>query len=556
MIAYLEVNKIIDVFCLKFFIITLIISVFSAILLTLISKKYLQILQQSSYRKSEFLVWKKRKPNTYNTRLVVLSILSILFYVLTVECFAFLKISYFELVALVIFPLFVLIYLWGDKKRKDKCSLIVTNRVKRLIACFFVVNLLVSFVFITIINLLFYFVKDVAWLSRIRLCLTFILPVFLPQILLISNGIISPIEKSINKKYIQIAKNKLQSLPEIIKIGITGSYGKTSVKNILNTILSVKYKVLATPKSFNTPMGVSIAVKDLDSSFDVFICEMGARYVGDIKELCDIVGVKYGVITGITNQHLETFKSIENIKKTKAELIQNVSDLCVISSDSAETLSLKNGEYSCQVITAGVNDGSDIFAQDIKITESGSEFTLNFDGVKVKTSTKLLGAHSVSNIVLASALCYKMGMTAEEICQGIAKIKPTPHRLELVENDKNVTIIDDSYNANIVGARASVDFVKSFGKRTIVITPGIVELGKLEKIENIEFGKQLSVCDIVILVGTTCAYNVREGLFLSNFNFDNLYMVKTLDEAKEKLSELVLDGDVVLFENDLPDRYL
>ncbi len=554
MIAYKNISKILDLFNANYIFLTLAISVVSAILLVVLSKKYLQILQQSSYRNCEFNDWLKKKPNVYNSRLIALSVLSFLGSVIVVAAFSFFKSDIVSYLSLLMYVFFAFLYVLGDKKHKDKCRLTYTNRVKRLIGAHFLVSLIISFVFLTLINVTFYFVKDIWWLKSSRLSLVTVLPCFIPFILKISNLIITPIEKANNKKYIKIATKKLKDFPDMIKIGITGSYGKTSVKNMLLTILSTKYKVFATPKSYNTPMGVCKSVESLDSSFDIFICEMGARYKGDIKELCDIVNPSYGIITGITKQHLQTFKTLENIKETKAELLKAVKT-CVISSDSEATLSLKT-ESGVEIITAGINEDSQVFAHDIKCTKQGSEFILNFNGQKIATSTKLLGEHNVSNLVLASALAFRLGLSLEEIAEGISKVESVPHRLELVENDKGITIIDDSYNANPVGSKIAIKFAKSFGNRTIVVTPGMVELGKSEKQENIQYGKNLAVCDFVILVGETCAYSVREGLFEAGFNFDNVFMAKTMEDAKVKLSEIVLAGDTVLFENDLPDRFL
>ena len=553
MIAYKDITKIIDLFNTNYILFTLAISVVSAILLLALSKKYLQILQQSSYRNCEFNFWLKKKPNVYNSRLIALTVLSFLGSVIVVISFAFLKSEITAYASLLVYILFVALYFLGDKKHKDKCPLSFTNRIKRLIGAYFLISLIISFALLTLINIAFYYAKDIWWLKSLRLSFVTVLPCFIPKIIKLANLIISPIEKSINKKFIKIATKKLESFPDMIKIGITGSYGKTSVKNMLSTILSSKYKVFATPKSYNTPMGVSMAVESLDSSFDIFICEMGARYKGDIKELCDIVNPSYGIITGITKQHLQTFKTLENIKETKAELLKAVKT-CVISSDSDETLSLETENGA--VITAGINEEGQVFAQDIKCTKQGSEFILNFNGQKISASTKLLGEHNVSNLVLASALAFELGLSLEEIAEGISKVENVPHRLELVKNDKGITIIDDSYNANPVGTKAAIRVAKSFGSRTIVVTPGMVELGKFEKLENIEYGKNLAVCDIIILVGETCAYSVREGLFEAGFNFDNVFMVKTMEDAKVKLSDIVQEGDTVLFENDLPDRFL
>ncbi len=557
MIFYDDINSISQIFCGKWLIFAIVFAALNALVLVPLARKFLQIMQQSSYRNDEYNVWLRRKPNVYKIRLVVLSLLSVFSNALFVVAFAFLETSWSVFAAFAFYVLFIAIYAWGDRKHGDKCPLKLTKRLLRLYVCNFLTMTVLSLAFIFAINALFFLFKDAKLLVRARFCLVCLLPIAIPFAVKLSNVIIKPLEKSVSAKYIKNCKKKLSSFDGLIKIGITGSYGKTTVKNILQTILGVKYKVYATPKSFNTPMGICKSVGELDGTFDVFIAEMGARRRGDIKELCEIVKPTYGILTGITNQHLETFGSLEQIKNTKAELMSSLDGgACVLCGDSEETLSLKNKPTKAEIIIAGTSENADVFAQDISLSKNGSSFTLNLFGEKIEVKTKLLGLHNVSNICLAAALSSKIGLKKEEIAEGISLLKTPPHRLELVENDKGITILDDTYNANVKGTQAALDVAKSFGGRQIVVTPGLVELGSRQVAENREFGKRLSVCDTVVLVGSNSAYDVREGLLSAGFDFDKIIMAKTLDDAKEKLSSILNVGDVVLFENDLPDKFL
>ena len=362
----------------------------------------------------------------------------------------------------------------------------------------------------------------------------------------------------IRTHYVNVAKTKI-SKSKVLRIGITGSYGKTSVKEMLQTILSQKFRVLATPSSYNTPMGIALAVKKLDSTHDIFIAEMGARAKGDIRDLCQIVKPNIGVVTGINSQHLETFGNIENTKNTKYELFENLAHGGVgfFSSDNEHTLEISN-RFSNEKHLAGISDSNSLVsATDIVIDGKGTTFMLCIKGEEpVKCRTVLLGKHSISNICLASAVAYKLGMTKEEISQGINRIQSIDHRLELMPNNKNIVIIDDSYNSNADGVKAAMEVLDLFEGRKIILTPGLVELGSQENIANFEMGKLLSKhADMVFVIGKHNAETLINGLIEGGFNRENIRFAKSLKKGNEQLNEILTEGDVVLFENDLPDNY-
>jgi len=380
----------------------------------------------------------------------------------------------------------------------------------------------------------------------------------IPYILICAYGINEPFERISRKRYLRLAVEKLDST-NVIKIGITGSYGKTSVKEILKTILSQKFRVLASPASYNTPLGIALTVKDLDSTHDVFIAEMGARAKGEIKELAQMVKPKYALITGINNQHLESFGDIENIKNTKFELVENLVDggVAFFASDNQGSIELMN-RFNGEKYSAGLS-GEDnlVTATDIKTEARGTTFTLNIKGEEpVKCATTLLGNHSVKNILLASAVAYKMGLTPKEIALGINRIQTIGHRLELLPNNKNIIIIDDSYNSSVDGVGAAMEVLDTFNGRKIVVTPGLVELGKIESVANFEMGKTLAKhADLVIVIGKHNAVNLINGMVDAGMSKDNIKFAKSLSKGNELLNEIMTEGDVVLFENDLPDNY-
>ena len=414
-----------------------------------------------------------------------------------------------------------------------------------------------SFIIITLLNFLAFVIKSEVF-AQLRYAIICGMPILLPYILFLAYGLNEPFERMLRKRYLRLASSKLDQ-SSVLKIGITGSYGKTSVKEILRTILSQKFRVLATPENYNTPLGIALTVKNLDSTHDVFIAEMGARSKGDIKELAQMVKPKFGVLTGVNNQHLETFGSIEITKQTKYELFENLLDggIGFFSSDNKNSIELME-KFGGEKYSAGIDGENNLVtASDIKIDVKGMTFTLNFsDGKSVKCTTVLLGRHSVKNICLASAVAYKMGLTPKEIATGINRLQSVGHRLELLPNNKKIVIIDDSYNSNVDGIDAAMEILDTFKGRKIVLTPGLVELGKVENVANLEFGKTLAKhADLVIVIGHHNAEMIINGLIEGGMNRDNIKFAKNLNKGNQLLNGIIQEGDVVLFENDLPDNY-
>lgn len=317
--------------------------------------------------------------------------------------------------------------------------------------------------------------------------------------------------------------------------------------------------MLATPESYNTTMGnVRIIREKLKEEHEVFISEMGARYRKDIEEICNFVKPQIGIITSIGAQHLETFKNIENIVKTKSELLESLPDdgIVFLPNDDSHCLKLYNKEKRKKYIY-GVNDKhADVYAKNIKVGSEGSTFTAVTQNGEINCTTKLLGEHNIQNILGCIAIAIHLGLTNEQIASGVSKIKAVDHRLQILPSSNGVTIIDDAFNSNPVGSKMALDVLKTFEGRKIIVTPGMVELGNDEYKYNKEFGKHMASCvDIAILVGKKKTEPIVEGLKESKFNDMNIYIVENLDSASKKLGELTKAGDVVLFENDLPDNY-
>ena len=548
-----------EVFAGNYPIFYLVFSVANGLFLYFSSLKCLLALQQSGYKSGRYLTWLANPDTPYLKRLMILCLLGFLFFCVLNMCFAMVMLplaaSYIGFAS---YFLFTGLYVKSESSINAKVPLKKTQRLIRLSATFIVLLAALTFGFLVLLDWAAFLIGD-RIVGVLRYSLICGLPVLTPYVLLIANALNYPFERGITKRYVKKTTAKLDA-SKVVKIGITGSYGKTSVKEILSTILSQKYRVLATQKSYNTPLGIALSVKRLDSTHDIFIAEMGARNRGDIKELCDIVKPSIAVLTGVNNQHLESFKTIENTKDTKYELMESLSEKgeAFFSADNEGSLELY-GRFGGKKHLAGLNreTGAEVFATDVKTSAKGTEFTLNFDGKEpVKCVTTLLGEHSVSNVCLAAAVAQKVGLKPEEIRDGIARLTSIGHRLELVPNNKKIVIIDDSYNSNEDGIKAAMKVLDQFGGRKIVLTPGLIELGKIENVANYEFGKTLvSHADKFIVIGKHSAEMLIKGLLDGGANREDVIFAKTLNKGNALLNEMLKEGDVVLFENDLPDNY-
>lgn len=449
-------------------------------------------------------------------------------------------------------------YLFGKifSEKKAKKAFVLTARIKRFY--------IVAFIVLTAVCLLCSYIVRSCFTAadmkqRAAELFTVIFPVFLPLWIALAGLAAWPFEKGISELYFRDAQKILKSRDDLIKIGITGSWGKTSVKFILGTILEEKYHTLVTPASFNTPMGVTKVIRmKLEPGHRVFVAEMGARHVGDIKELCRLVHPEYGILTSVGPQHLDTFKTLERIIKTKYELMDALPEngVCFFTDDHQICRELYLKTQKEKHITGLDSSFDDVWAENITYSSEGSAFDLCTKDTAVRCTTQLLGELNIRNILLCASVCFRLGMTEEQIARGIGKIKPIEHRLQLIRNPGGMSVIDDAFNSNILGAKQAFQVLRSFSGKRIVVTPGMVELGEKEYEMNREFGEAMAeCCDTAILVGKKRSEAIKEGLSVKSFPADSVYVVSSLEEATNVLQQIVRPGDTVLFENDLPDNY-
>ncbi|WP_054252176.1 UDP-N-acetylmuramoyl-tripeptide--D-alanyl-D-alanine ligase [Neofamilia massiliensis] len=447
--------------------------------------------------------------------------------------------------------------------KEDKTPLVMTDRAKRTLQRHKTLNL---FLFIALLAINIIVLKadlnnNIAW-TIILIVVGLLIVFFQPSIMIWSAKLNQKREDKINMGFYKQAQNKIKGLENLTVVGITGSYGKTSTKFITSTILKEKYKVQDTPSSYNTPMGLSKVINnELTEDKEVFIAEMGAYCKGEIKECADLVQPQIGILTSIGPAHLETFGSIENIIATKYELIESLPEdgIAIFNYDDenlkevAEKTKIKKYYFGLDII-----DRLDVYAKDIAVSEKGSSFTLVIKDLgRIPCQTKILGRHNIRNILAGATAAFTLGLDLDQIALGISKIEPIDHRLSLIDSPNGVIIIDDGFNSNPAGARAALEVLNEFknGKK-IIVTPGMIELGELEYIENKKFGQEISkVADLVFLIGKKRTTAIREGLIEENFTDDNIFSCDSLNEATEIFSTMLNPGDVILFENDLPDNY-
>lgn len=492
---------------------------------------YTHMLQLNSYRPERYRKWctdNDRKIVQVRTMLPALLIPTM-----------FLPELYCYIVSTVVLLLTALLNI----PKKAKKPLVVTARVKRLFAT--------ELVLMSAILTVAYFLSH---LRTVGFSCILSLTVFLWVGL--ANHINLPIEKLIANRYVEDARHRLEQRPDLTVIGITGSYGKTSTKNFLHALLSVQYNVLMTPESYNTTMGVVRTIRErMRPSHQVFIAEMGAKSNGDIKEICDLVSPKYGIITSVGEQHLETFKTIDNIIATKFELADSLpanGGLFACGDNEHIQNRLKEKGPLCPTVLYGLENGK-VRITDLQVSLAGSTFTVMIDKEQQTFTTKLLGAHNIQNLAGCIAVAYYLGIPLSEMVYAVRMLKPVEHRLQLLPNG----YIDDAYNSNPAGFRGALDVLKQFDAQRVLVTPGMVELGERQEALNRELGAYAAdCCDFAVLVGLKQAPPLKEGLLSAGFPEERIMVVPTLKEGLSVLAQVPNKGArIVLLENDLPDNF-
>ncbi|HTA14679.1 MAG TPA: UDP-N-acetylmuramoyl-tripeptide--D-alanyl-D-alanine ligase [Solirubrobacteraceae bacterium] len=499
----------------------------------------------------------------------------------------------------------------GDWRREAVKPLVLTGRAKRLLATALAPPTLLVIAAITLAAVGLSTISLAALLA-----IGLLLLVGAPWTLLGANQLLKPLQSQINRRYLQRARRSLRDWDPLV-VGITGSYGKTTTKFCVGAVLAADRPTLVTPESYNSFLGVLRTINEhLRQAHRAFVVEMGMFRRGDIAELCELVHPTIGVITAIGPMHLERLGSIEQIAAAKGELLDALpaEGHFVTNGEDPRCLELA-ARATVPVTLFGIHDPKagpsedgihdpkaglsedgihdpkagpsedataspageptqstpqkspkstaavQVIARDVRLAEGRTTFQLQLDGPdspQIPVSAALLGRHNVLNLLAAAAVGHVLGIEPARIAEGLSRVESPAHRLQPIHNRRaGVVVIDDAYNSNPDGAASALEVLREHpATRRLLVTPGMVELGELETELNRRFGEQAgAVCDLVILVGSARTVPIREGLAGVGMDPANVHVVRDIAEATALLARLTRAGDVVLFENDLPDTY-
>lgn len=446
-----------------------------------------------------------------------------------------------------------------DPRKDSKKALILTKRAQRIfIPALVLAGILGAVGFV--------FKSPVFWIAPVQ---------FLPLILIFSNFSLQPYESYIQQEFYKEAKAKLNTIRPTV-IGITGSYGKTSVKHILGHILKSTAPTLITPGSVNTLMGITRIIREqLEPNHQYFVVEMGAYGPGSIASLCDLTPPDFGIITSIGHAHYERFKSLDTVAQAKYELAESVlrkSGKVIVHEKTlrfAHAREIKNNAASNFIVCGeppkpdnpkeeiSYLGTADMHIKLIEQSTSGLKVVLEWRGTQYTLQAPLYGLHHGHNIALAFACALSVGIEAADAIAALTRTPQIPHRLELKPQPDSSTIIDDAYNSNPLGFRSALDLLallKGQG-RAILVTPGIVELGLAHDEVHRKLGEfASSICDVVVLVQPERIPTFIDG-FRSTGKGKELKEFDTFAQAQEWIIANKKAGDIILLENDLPDIY-
>ncbi|MBO4995425.1 MAG: UDP-N-acetylmuramoyl-tripeptide--D-alanyl-D-alanine ligase [Muribaculaceae bacterium] len=509
-------------------------------------KRDLMMLQQNSYRNERYEKWLRVSGDTTTgVRLAALVVLMI-------SLVRFVDIRW----AMGLIAVFSGGCTIWRLKMKYKKPLVWTNRAKRIYTVMLAISFIVAFVVYAVASaytsgLEPLFIFTLSWLFMY--CCSH-------GVILVSNWLLKPVEKRINKGYYDDAARILASMPDLRVIGVTGSYGKTSTKHYLQRILSEKYDVLMTPGSYNTTMGVIRTIREVLKPYnEVFIVEMGAKQPGDIDEICKLVHPEIGIVTAVGEQHLESFGNIENVQKTKFELIDSLPEngLAVVNDDFEYVANRKVSNVEC--VRYGIKNAgnADYTAINIEYGTHGTTFVVVGNGKTLNLSTKLVGECNISNLIAAVIVALYLEVPEDKIRYAVERIEQVEHRLNLKRTPGGITIIDDAFNSNPTGSAMALDVLSRMkGGKRIIITPGMIELGDRQYELNKQFGLNIAKSvDVAIVVGEYNRAAILEGLSDGHMPDANVHAVPTFAASQQLLARIAMPGDTVLYENDLPDTF-
>lgn len=402
----------------------------------------------------------------------------------------------------------------------------------------------------------------------LKLSLTIALIQFLPFALVKANWLLWPVQAYQNRRYLREAHILLTRMAPTT-IGLTGSFGKTSTKYILNHLLAAGAPTLATPGSVNTPLGIARVVREqLQPQHQYFLAEMGAYGPGSIAALCKLAPPVLSCITAVGQAHYERFKNLETVARAKFEIAEATlanGGICILNADAIPDdlwqPRVAHAPRSYRLVSARrevIRDG-DYYIESVSQTSAGLALTIQHQDMPTVFAAPIFGAVQAGNLAVAFAMAIELGLPAKTIAGAMATVKPAPYRLN-VQQSGTQTIIDDSYNANPAGFATALETLSliaqadpALQRRRVLITPGMVELGTAHATEHAKLGTLASQhADIILVIGPG-----RIPTFLETARAGKaaLHTFPTLAAARDWMQSHGQPHDVILLANDLPDRY-
>lgn len=389
--------------------------------------------------------------------------------------------------------------------------------------------------------------------------------VLVPELLGAANLLLRPVQNLDNARFERRARRKLAEIDPLV-IGITGSYGKTTTKGCVAQVADLAGPALPTPASFNSYLGVIRTINEnLRTNHRTFVVEMGAYRRGDIAELCELVEPRIGILTAIGPAHLERFGSLDETERAKGELGEALpADGAFITRADDERCrrAAERSPAPARLFAPEPHPDAVAWAEEVELRDGRTHFQLclrsGAETSRTAVKARLLGKHNIANLLAAALVGAELGLAPEQIARALGQVAPPEHRLSTIVNRAaGIVVIDDAYNANPSGAQAALEVLATHpGQRRVLVTPGMVELGDRQDAENERFGAAAAeVCDVVVLVGEEQTAPIRRGLEGAGFPADALRVVADSGGAQRLLAESSRAGDVILFENDLPDLY-
>src|SRR3989339_39112 len=368
---------------------------------------------------------------------------------------------------------------------------------------------------------------------------------------------LQPLDYVLKRRIIKAARQKMKQHPQVKIIGIAGSYGKTTMKEIIATILSQHYQVLKTEANKNTPLGIAqVILEKLTPEVQIFIVEMGAYQRGDIKDLCSVACPHISILTGINESHLERFGNMENTIAAKFEIITGArTEAAVLLNADDELISKHYQDYvqdkQVSFYSAYNDKRCDYRVIDRRFIPETlvqcADIMHKIDSLGA-VKTPLLGEYIFGDIIAAIIVARQLQMPTEEIRHGIAALQPIPHRLQPIRGQNDILVIDDSYNGSAHGVEEAIRVLERFKNRRILfVTPGLVETGERARSLHCHIGKRLArAVNLVILIQNSVTPYIAQGLLDAGFAKDNILYFKTALEAHREIQKLTKKNDVVL----------